>query len=149
MPNWKYPCVKCLKPVKTNQKGIECDICMKWIHFKCTKLSIAQYNYLEENNDTPFLCYICNPDWVCLIPDNPNHGFATPPTLPTVHETSSIPLLPDAVTNSTNSISSKDLSSTPNYLDPTSLNTPLDSSSADDIFKFTDNIDNPNDYFIF
>ena len=104
---------------------------MKWIHFKCTKLSIAQYNYLEGNNDTPFLCYICNPDWVCRIPDNPSHGFATPPTLPTVHETSSILQIPDAVNNFTNPISSKDPSSPPNDLDPTNLNSPIDSTSAD------------------
>ena len=146
MPNWKYPCVKCSKPVKTNQKGIECNICMKWIHLKCTKLSIAQYDYLEGNNDTPFLCYICNPEWVCFIPDNPNHGFATPPTLPTHHETSSTLLIPDTVTNPINPISPTDPPSLPNHLDPTNLNTPLDSSSsADVILNYTDNIDNPND----
>ena len=84
---------------------------MKWIHFKCAKLSIAQYNNLEENSDIPFFCYVCSPDWVCSIPDNPIHGFTTPPTLPIDHKTSSILFIPDSVTDPTNPISSTDPSS--------------------------------------
>ena len=26
-PTWKYPCVACSKPVRSNQKGILCDGC--------------------------------------------------------------------------------------------------------------------------
>ena len=71
MPNWKYPCLKCFKPVKNNQKGLECNTCIKWVHFKCTNLTDTQYNYLEENNEIPYYCYVCNPEWVCIIPENP------------------------------------------------------------------------------
>ncbi len=29
-PNWKYPCGACSGPVKSNQKGIYCDVCTTW-----------------------------------------------------------------------------------------------------------------------
>ena len=61
MPNWKYPCLNCTKPVKTNQKGLECNICTKWVHFKCTELNELQYDYLEQNLDVPFYCLGCKP----------------------------------------------------------------------------------------
>ena len=60
-PKWKYPCIECAKPVKSNQKGIECSTCTKWVHLKCTNLTQAQYDYLEANENIPFHCLICNP----------------------------------------------------------------------------------------
>ena len=59
MPNWKYPCIECKKPVKTNQKGLQCNICTKWVHFRCTDLSEDQYLFLETNENLPFYCLIC------------------------------------------------------------------------------------------
>ena len=61
MPNWKYPCLECDKPVKKNQIGIECNICSKWVHLKCTNLNEIQYKYLETNINAPFYCLICKP----------------------------------------------------------------------------------------
>ena len=61
MPNWKYPCLKCTKPVKKNQKGIECNNCVKWVHLKCTNLTEEQYNFLETNENVPFYCLLCEP----------------------------------------------------------------------------------------
>ena len=61
MPNWKYPCIECQKPVKSNQKGLECDICKKWVHFKCTDLTQGQFIFLEVNEDIPFYCLVCKP----------------------------------------------------------------------------------------
>ena len=87
MPNWKFPCIKCSKPVKINQKGLECINCVKWIHLKCTNLTETQYIYLEENESIPFVCLACNPDWVCTIPDNPSLDFTTPSSRPTDIET--------------------------------------------------------------
>ena len=74
MPNWKYPCIKCCKPVKSNQKGFKCNICDKWIHFKCTNLTLTQYDFLEVNEDTPFFCLICKPrpSYADLIFENIN-----------------------------------------------------------------------------
>ena len=31
-PQWKFPCGVCHKPVKSNQKGIQCDYCDRWYH---------------------------------------------------------------------------------------------------------------------
>ena len=61
MPNWKYPCLNCNKPVKNNQKGLECNTCKKWIHKKCTDLTDLEYNFLEENENLPFYCLPCHP----------------------------------------------------------------------------------------
>lgn len=36
-PNYKFPCGVCSKPVKSNQKGIQCETCDKWYHTKCHK----------------------------------------------------------------------------------------------------------------
>ena len=65
MPNWKYPCIKCQKPVKTNQKGLQCNTCNKWLHLKCTDLTLDQYNFLETNINSPFYCLICKPKTLC------------------------------------------------------------------------------------
>ena len=61
MPNWKYPCCQCKKPVKSNQKGLECDTCKKWVHFKCMDLTETQYDFLGTNEDFPFYCLNCKP----------------------------------------------------------------------------------------
>ena len=72
MPNWKYPCIECKGPVKTNQKGIECNTCKLWVHLKCTNLTEAQYDFLENNENLPFYCCICQirPSYTDLIFEN-------------------------------------------------------------------------------
>ena len=108
MPNWKYPCVKCLKPVKTNQKGLECDTCNKWVHFKCTNLTEAQYSYLEVNGNIPFYCLVCEPDWVCSPPNDlnctsPNLNHAVPTNICNIpdnldpNDTIPLPSLPNNI----------------------------------------------------
>ena len=79
MPNWKYPCIKCSKPVKNNQKGLECNVCSKWLHFKCTDLTEAQYEFLEQNVDAPFYCLLCKPrpSYANLIFENTNPNSET------------------------------------------------------------------------
>ena len=61
MPNWKYPCFECRAPVKSNQQGLQCNICKIWVHLKCTEFTEAQYNFLEVNEDIPFFCLDCKP----------------------------------------------------------------------------------------
>ena len=34
-PQYKYPCGICAKPVKINQRGIQCDFCDIWHHIRC------------------------------------------------------------------------------------------------------------------
>ena len=60
-PKWKFPCIECAKPVKSNQKGIECSTCIKWVHLKCTNLTQSQYHSLEANENIPFYCLSCKP----------------------------------------------------------------------------------------
>ena len=77
MPNWKYPCLKCTKPVKKNQKGIECSTCVKWVHLKCTNLTEEQYNFLEINKNVPFCCRICEPQSQCADLTSANTNFTS------------------------------------------------------------------------
>ena len=57
-------CLKCRTPVLDSQKGILCDHCQNWIHLKCTNLRKAEYNYLQQNMEAPFLCLYCT-DFLC------------------------------------------------------------------------------------
>ena len=54
----KHPCTDCNKPVKSNQKAIQCDFCDLWIHLKCTKLTVSEYNLMSKSNDC-FYCECC------------------------------------------------------------------------------------------
>ena len=87
MPNWKYPCIVCItKPVRTNQKGLLCNTCKKWLHLKCTDLSDGQYEFLETHIELPFYCLLCKPrpHYADLIFDNT--FLSTANTLPS-HQT--------------------------------------------------------------
>ena len=121
MPNWKYPCIKCSKPVKVNQQGLECNSCIKWIHLKCTRLTETQYIYLEENSSTPFICFACNPDWVC----NPSSDLTT--------------LTTEIETNLNSSINS----SSPSLNDSTSFSDVSSANSSD--FVYVDESDSDSE----
>ena len=59
---WKYPCGSCLKPVKSNQKGIFCDQCDIWWHLACvpevTHVNEEEYLTMMDNNKD-WYCYSC------------------------------------------------------------------------------------------
>ncbi len=57
-PNWKYPCGACTKPVKINQKGVQCDGCDFWYHTKCCSMSDEIYNTMV-NTSFVWLCVNC------------------------------------------------------------------------------------------
>ena len=42
-PAWKFPCDVCTKRVRSNQKGIMCDVFTKWFHFNCINVEIWKY----------------------------------------------------------------------------------------------------------
>ena len=50
-----FPCIKCEKPVLNHHKAIFCDCCKKWIHLKCSGMSMFQYLQLSSQNY----------DWYC------------------------------------------------------------------------------------
>ena len=51
----KDPCSVCSTTVRDNQRGIFCDLCLRWVHLRCTSLDVANYNRLSESAD----------DWYC------------------------------------------------------------------------------------
>ena len=51
----RFPCVKCQKPVKRNQRGIQC---LLWHHAKCIDMPVSEYNYLSNSADD-WYCYMC------------------------------------------------------------------------------------------
>ena len=57
----KDPCGICSKGVRSNSKAILCDSCSKWIHIKCAKFPVDQYNNLVKSQE-PF-SYVCD---LCL-----------------------------------------------------------------------------------
>ena len=50
-PVWKCPCALCLKPVRANQKGILCDICIRWHHIKCLNMDPKLYMALSSSDE--------------------------------------------------------------------------------------------------
>ena len=55
---WKYPCGVCAKPVKRNQRGVQCDVCLSWLHTRCIGVSNEEYGELQLSDD-PWCCKRC------------------------------------------------------------------------------------------
>ena len=47
---YKYPCGICAKPVKSNQRGIQCDSCNIWYHIRCMNMNISTYDALANSS---------------------------------------------------------------------------------------------------
>ena len=56
--NWKYPCGVCAKPVKSNQRGVQCDVCTMWLHTRCIGISNEEYAELQ-GSDESWCCKKC------------------------------------------------------------------------------------------
>ena len=61
----RYPCTVCSKPVRSNQRGIECSMCGKWTHAKCCGVSPEEYLRLGECEDELWYCPSC---WASELP---------------------------------------------------------------------------------
>ena len=46
---WRYPCTVCSKPVQSNQRGVQCDMCDLWNHATCG--SVERETYLNLKGD--------------------------------------------------------------------------------------------------
>ena len=99
-PNYRYPCTMCKKPVKSNQKGIECSNCSLWTHSHCA--GVSDGTYLTISDDTTWFCPSCtlnelpfpnewpSPSQICLSPP----PLRTHPTQQTrLPQTQSLPLI--------------------------------------------------------
>ena len=40
---FRFPCTVCARPVRSNQCGIECDMCQKWSHTRCVEIGIRRW----------------------------------------------------------------------------------------------------------
>ena len=54
MVNAKFPCSICQKNVVTD--AVECELCYKWVHRRCAKLTKQQLRVLENDH---FTCLPC------------------------------------------------------------------------------------------
>ena len=57
--NLKYPCRICGNACKCSQNCIQCNLCNEWTHFKCSALTLNQFESHVLNEDETFLCNIC------------------------------------------------------------------------------------------
>lgn len=57
--NFKYPCRICGNACKCSQNCIQCNLCNEWTHFKCSALTLNQFEGHVVNEDEAFLCNIC------------------------------------------------------------------------------------------
>ena len=55
----KFPCGTCGKPVRSNQAGIQCDSCDRWLHCKCINMSVREYRLLGSDHSEPWFCTTC------------------------------------------------------------------------------------------
>ena len=89
----KFPCKIYTKPVKRNQRGVQCDVYDEWLHTRCDGISNIQYSELQQSDDS-WYCTRClgeaMPFMTCLTtiyrsmkqltPLSTHHRFLTPPT---------------------------------------------------------------------
>ena len=52
-------CRSCWSQVGPRQKSICCDICNRWFHFKCSKLTNDELKFFVENSDKVWRCPYC------------------------------------------------------------------------------------------
>jgi len=52
-------CKACRKTVSDNMKSICCDVCNKWFHFKCSKLSEKDFTFHSDNEFEFWRCSYC------------------------------------------------------------------------------------------
>ena len=55
---WKYPCGVCSAPVKSNQRGIQCDVCANWLHTRCIGIANDLYEDLRLSDES-WCCKRC------------------------------------------------------------------------------------------
>ena len=58
-PGPKHPCATCSKAVKSNQRGIFCEVCYQWHHAKCISMCLSEYQRLSLS-DEGWCCHRCH-----------------------------------------------------------------------------------------
>ena len=68
-PQWKSPCGLCSKPVKRNQRGIQCDNWDRWFHTRCCIIGDQTYETLGTSSCV-WICCDCNTANYSSVPCN-------------------------------------------------------------------------------
>ena len=66
----KELCSSCYKEVKDSDKSILCDSCERWIHRKCSDMTLKYYRENEKKRKFSWICNVCRKD-DDLITDKP------------------------------------------------------------------------------
>ena len=81
-----YLCGSCQKTVKSNQPGVQCEVCYLWCHCRCLGLTPIDYRELQQSDD-PWCCPLCFkqafPFHNCSSISNNSSCFSPLPHLPT------------------------------------------------------------------
>ena len=92
-PHWKYPCATCGKPVKADQDGLFCEVCMIWNHRLCVGMSIDDYfnwGQIEEGWVCPKCSREALPFWdVSRLDSSVNTTYSSSAADSAVSDTSS------------------------------------------------------------
>lgn len=100
-PCYKYPCGICGKPVKLNQRGIQCDFCEVWSHIRCLNMNSIVYEALANSS-----CV-----WECCSCGMPNFSSSLLDSFSNIQCSNQFSSLDNTSTNST--LGSPLLSSSP------------------------------------
>ena len=108
-PRCKYPCRVCLKTMRVNQRGVQCDFCDIWYHVKCVQMNTQIYNALANSS-----CI-----WECADCGFPNFSSSLFESLDAIQVTNHFwPLSPPSKSNSTFDRIDKTGINTTKYLTP-------------------------------
>ena len=56
---FRYPCSVCSRPVRSNQRGIQCDGCCRWTHAVCAGVSEDMWMDMTSQGEFPWHCPPC------------------------------------------------------------------------------------------
>ena len=87
-PQYKYPCGDCAKPVKCNQKGIQCDMCDIWYHARCCVMNDHIYDFLANSS-----CI-----WICTSFGLPNFSTSLFDSFHSINRSNSFQPLAESTT---------------------------------------------------
>ena len=51
----RYPCRRCSRPVKSIQRGIQCEVCYFWLHANCVEMPKSEYDILASSDDSSLI----------------------------------------------------------------------------------------------
>ena len=87
-----YPCSVCTSNVSWRGKSVQCTVCHKWVHLRCSQLSFSSFNALSPNHD-----------WTCPPCSRPS----APPVLSSggSQDSNTVPSTPGSISTYTSTVS--------------------------------------------